>query len=130
MLQKQSKEKRLGATTRNQTLPQHRCTHYTDGNRCTSKIVPLAKFCLKRIQTSDIPYYTTVHIRPRLHGTGSTWSRYQIDSFKTSVALKSMIILQNFITTNHRKSGKSKDDLKLTELDVVTMRIRYRVNGV
>ncbi len=41
-----------------------------------------------------------------------------------------MIILQNLITTYHRKSGKSKDDLKLTELDVVTMRIRYRVNGV
>ena len=33
-----------------------------------------------------------------------------------------MIILQNLITTNHRKNGKSKDDLKLTELDVVTMR--------
>ncbi len=32
-----------------------------------------------------------------------------------------MIISQNLITTNHRKSGKSKDDLKLTELDVVTM---------
>ena len=38
-----------------------------------------------------------------------------------------MIILQNLITTNHRKSGKNKDDLKLTELDVVTMRIRFRV---
>ncbi len=74
--------------------------------------------------------YIIKSLRPRLHGTGSTWSRYQIDSFKTSVALKSMIILQNLITTNHRKSGKSKDDLKLTELDVVTMRIRYRVNGV
>ncbi len=45
----------------------------------------------------------------------------KLNSFKTSVALKSMIILQNLITTNHRKSGKSKDDLKLTELDVVTM---------
>ncbi len=54
----------------------------------------------------------------------------KLNSFKTSVALKSMIILQNLIRTNHRKSGKSKDDLKLTELDVVTMRIRYRVNGV
>ncbi len=53
----------------------------------------------------------------------------KLNSFKTSVALKSMIILQNLITTNHRKSGKSKDDLKLTELDVVTMRIRYRVTG-
>ena len=30
-----------------------------------------------------------------------------------------MIILQNLLTTNHRKSGKSKDDLKLSELDVV-----------
>ncbi len=52
----------------------------------------------------------------------------KLNSFKTSVALKSMIILQNLITTNHRtERGKSKDDLKLTELDVVTMRIRYRV---
>ena len=53
----------------------------------------------------------------------------KLNSFKTSVALKSiLIILQNLITTNHRtESGKSKDDLKLTELDVVTMRIRYRV---
>ncbi len=41
-----------------------------------------------------------------------------------------MMILQNLITTNHRKSGNSKDDLKLTELDVVTMRIRYRVNSI
>ena len=46
-----------------------------------------------------------------------------------SVALQFMIILQNFITTNHRKSGKSKYDRKLTELDVITMRIRYRVTG-
>lgn len=49
LLQKQSKEKRLGTTLRNQILPHQRCGHYTDGNRCTSKIVPLAKYCLKRI---------------------------------------------------------------------------------
>ena len=54
----------------------------------------------------------------------------KLNSFKKSVAVKFMIILHNLITTNHRKSGKSKDDLKLTELDVVTMRIRYCVNGV
>ena len=54
----------------------------------------------------------------------------KLNSFKTSVALKSMIILHNLITTNHKKSGRSNDGLKLTELDVVTMRIRYRVNGV
>ncbi len=54
----------------------------------------------------------------------------KLNSFKTIVALKSMIILQNSTTTNHRESGKSEDDLKLTELDVVTLQIRYRVNGV
>ena len=41
-----------------------------------------------------------------------------------------MIILQNLTTTNHRKSGESKYDHKLTELNVVTTRIWYRVNGV
>ena len=40
-----------------------------------------------------------------------------------------MIILQN-LTTNQRKSGKSKYDRKLTKIDVVTTRIRYRVNVV
>ena len=39
-----------------------------------------------------------------------------------------MITLQNLKTTSHRKSGESKYDRKLTELDVVTTRIRYRVN--
>ena len=41
-----------------------------------------------------------------------------------------MIILQDLTATNHRKSGKSKYDRKLTELDVVTTRIRYCVHGV
>ena len=40
-----------------------------------------------------------------------------------------MIIPQN-LTTNHRKSGERKCDRKLTELNVVTTRIRYRVNEV
>ena len=53
-----------------------------------------------------------------------------LNTFKTSVALKFMIILQNLTTTNHRKSGESKYDRKLTEFDVVSTRIRYRVNGV
>ena len=39
-----------------------------------------------------------------------------------------MMILHNLITSN--QGGKSKDDHKMTELDVVTMRIRYRVNEV
>ena len=57
----------------------------------------------------------------------------KLDSFKTSVDFKYMIICQNLITTGHRKSGKSKYgkyDRKLPELDVVTMRIRYRVNAI
>ena len=54
----------------------------------------------------------------------------KLNTFKTSVALKFMIILQNLTTTNQRKSGKSKYDRKLTKFDVVTTRIRYRVNGI
>ena len=54
----------------------------------------------------------------------------KLNSFKTSVALRFMIVLQNLITTNHRRSVKSKYDRKLTELNVVTKRIRYRVNRV
>ena len=37
------------------------------------------------------------------------------NSLKTRVALKFVIILQNLIKTNHRKSGKSKYDRKLTD---------------
>ena len=42
----------------------------------------------------------------------------KLDSLKTSVAFKYMIILQNLMTTD-RKSSKSKHGSKLTELDVV-----------
>ena len=34
-----------------------------------------------------------------------------------------MIILQNLTTANHRKSGESKYDHKLTELNAMTTRI-------
>ena len=53
----------------------------------------------------------------------------KLDNLKTSdcVAFKFRTILQNFIATNHRESGKNKYDHKLPELDVV---IRYCVNGV
>ena len=40
-----------------------------------------------------------------------------LKSFKTSMTLKFVIILQNLIKAYHRKSGKSKYDRKLTELD-------------
>ena len=46
------------------------------------------------------------------------------------MTLKFVIILQNVIKAYHRKSGKSKYDRKLTELDVETPRIRSCVNGV
>ena len=54
----------------------------------------------------------------------------KLNSFKTNVAFTFAIKLDNLITTNRRKSGKSEYDRKVTELDVVTIRIRYRVNGV
>ena len=46
------------------------------------------------------------------------------------MTLKFVIILQNLIKAYHRKSGKSKYDRKLTELDVETTRIRSRVNEI
>ena len=46
------------------------------------------------------------------------------------MTLKFVVILQNLIKAYHRKSGKSKYDRKLTELDVETTRIRSRVNGL
>ena len=60
LLQKQSKDKRLGVLSRsqNQTLSHQRCLHYTDGNRCVSKIIPSTKFCIKRIQTTAILHFS------------------------------------------------------------------------
>ena len=44
----------------------------------------------------------------------------KFNSFKTSLALRFMLALQNLMTTNHRRSVKIKDDHKLSELNVVT----------
>ena len=52
------------------------------------------------------------------------------NGFKTSIAFIFVLILQNLITTKHRKRGGNEYDRKLTEFDVVTMRNGYRVNGV
>ena len=46
------------------------------------------------------------------------------------MTLKFVIILQNLIKAYHTKSGKSKYDRKLTELDVETTRVQARVNGI
>ena len=54
----------------------------------------------------------------------------KFDSLKTNVAFKFMIILQNLTIANRIKCSKSKYDRKLPEPDVLTMGIRYRVNGV
>ena len=64
-----------------------------------------------------------VHTGPNPYG-------HHLKSLKTSMTLKFVIILQNLIKAYHRKSGKSKYDRKLTELDVETTRIGSRVNGV
>ena len=49
----------------------------------------------------------------------------ELTYFKTSVTLKLMIRLENLTTTNDRKSGKSKYDRKLTELDVLSKAASY-----
>ena len=54
----------------------------------------------------------------------------KLNSFTMNVALTFTIVLQNLTTISHRESGDSKYDRKLAEFDVVTKRIRYRVNGV
>ena len=66
-----------------------------------------------------------VHTGPVLHG-----HQINLRSLKTSMTLKFVIILQTLIKAYRRKSGKSKYDRKLTELDVETTRIWARVNGV
>jgi hypothetical protein len=48
----------------------------------------------------------------------------KLSSLKASVVLKSMIILQNLVTTIHRKIDKSEDGLKLTKVGFVTVRVR------
>ena len=54
----------------------------------------------------------------------------KLNTFKISVALEFLTILQNLTTTNQKKSGEGIYVRRLTKLDVVTARIRYRVNGV
>ena len=80
----------------------------------------------------DVNYSSTdiLVFMPRSHGTGSVFHHINLTSFKTSMTLKFVIILQNLIKTYHRKSGKSKCDRKVTELNVEITRIRSRVNGI
>ena len=65
----------------------------------------ILKFCLLD------PVYTA----PDPHGHD-----IKLNSSTTSVALTPTIVLQNLTTSSHRKSGESKYDRKLPELDVVT----------
>ena len=51
----------------------------------------------------------------------------KLNTFKTSVALKFMIVLQNLTTINRRNNGRVEYDRKSTKLGVVTARIRYCV---
>ena len=74
-------------------------------------------------RTPTMAFLDYVHTGPDLYG-----HYINLKSFKTSMTFKFVIKLQNLIKTYHRKSGKSKYDLKLTELDVETTQIRSRVN--
>ena len=78
----------------------------------------------------DFHVFHYVHIDPVHRGPDLYGHHINLKSLKTSMTLKFVIILQNLIKAYHRKSDKSKYDLKLTELDVETTRIRSRVNGV
>ena len=69
-------------------------------------------------------YLDPVHTGPDPYG-----HHINLKSLKASMTLKFAIILQKLVKAYHRKSGKSKYDRKLTELDVETTRIRSRVIG-
>ena len=61
--------------------------------------------CIYLLQ-SCLVHLSSVHTLPVM-----PWSRtVKLNSFKASEALKFIIILQNLITTYHRKSGESKYD--------------------
>ena len=83
---------------------------------------------------ADIKLYLLLlergHLDPVHTGPEPYGHHINLNSFKTSMTLKFVIILQNLIKAYHRKSGKSKYDRKLTELDVETARIRSCVNRV
>ena len=49
LLRKQAKEKKQGTNTRQQAVSTFRCTYSPGGNRCTEKVLPLTKHCIKRI---------------------------------------------------------------------------------
>ena len=87
---------------------------------CSGFANPNLSLTTKFLAASD-----PVHTGPDPYG-----HHINVKSLKTSMTLKFVIILQNLIKACRRKSGKSKYDRKLTELDVKTTRIRFRVNGV
>ena len=78
-----------------------------------------------KIHTLEFRGLDPVHTGPDPYG-----HHINLKSLKTSMTLKFVIILQNLIKAYHRKSGKSKYNRNLTELDVETTWIRSRVNGV
>lgn len=54
LLHKQAKEKKQGLATRQQGVSTLRCTYSPGGNRCTEKVVPLTKHCMKRILCIEV----------------------------------------------------------------------------
>ncbi|CAH3017424.1 unnamed protein product, partial [Porites evermanni] len=49
LLRKQAKEKKQGTNARQQAVSTLRCTYSPGGNRCTEKVLPLTKHCIKHI---------------------------------------------------------------------------------
>ena len=49
LLEKQAKEKRSRGSTTPKLIPQNRCNFIDNMDRCQNRLLPLSKFCLKRI---------------------------------------------------------------------------------
>lgn len=63
LLHRQAKEKKQGANARQQGVSNLRCTYSPGGNRCTEKVLPLTKHCMKRILCIAICLHTVNLLR-------------------------------------------------------------------
>ena len=72
------------------------------GNNCRTNVDLFNNQALKNRKTTVAENKDPVYTVPDPQGHD-----IKFNTFKTSLALKFMIILQNVTTTNHRKSGKS-----------------------
>ena len=85
------------------------------------KVCVIGEWSISWLRAASSGFLDPVHTGPDPYG-----HHINLTSFKTSMTLKFVIILQDLIKTYHRKSGKSKCDRKVTELNVeITLALNW-----